>query len=207
MPRRFLPLLLCFATGCSADAPAGSNGPNTASIVDSLAVAAAVPASTAAESRQGGEDLSLCAAHESVLFSCETAAGKRASLCASHDAAADRGYVYYSYGLPGKPELVFPSGKRPPTDFTRTHLTFSGSTGGYAYSFKKDLYRYVVYSISGAEGLEDQGILITRSDPRASISTLACRQGSVVEDDALLDLTLTWPPDPDLELHGLPQRD
>jgi hypothetical protein len=206
MTRRFLPLLLALAAGCSADAPAGPDDPNTPSIVDSIAAVAAA-ASTSAETRQGMEKQSMCATQESVLFSCETAAGKRASLCASHDAGADRGYVYYSYGSPGEPELVFPAEKRPPTDFSRTHLTFSGSTGGYAYSFRKDAYRYIVYSISGAEGLEDQGILITRSDPRASISTLACRQGSVVEDDALLDLALAWPPDPDLELHGLPQRD
>jgi hypothetical protein len=203
MTRRFLLLLLTLAAGCSADAPAGPDDPNTPSVV---AVAAAMK-STSAESRQGMEKQSMCATQESVLFSCETTAGKRASLCASHDAGADRGYVYYSYGSPGEPELVFPAEKRPPTDFSRTHLTFSGSTGGYAYSFRKDAYRYIVYSISGAEGLEDQGILITRNDPRAPISTLACRQGSVVEDDALLDLTLTWPPDPDLELHGLPQRD
>lgn len=152
---------------------------------------------------------SICAATEVVLFSCETQTDKQASLCASKDVGTDRGYVYYTYGSPAKPELVFPAGKRPPRDFRRTQLGFAGSTGGYAYSFENAGYRYVVYSISGEEGLEDQGVLVTtRDDPRTAITSLSCRKGSVVEDDGsgLLDLTLGWPGDPDLERHGLPKR-
>jgi len=200
-------LLLALATGCTPDAPAGAGVASEPSVADA-ATAEATMFSVAAD-RPTARRQSMCAARESVLFSCETEAGKRASLCVSRDAGVDRGYVYYAYGSPGKLELVFPAGERPPVDFRRTHLAFAGSTGGYAYSFENDDYRYIVYSISGAEGLEDQGILVTHRDPRISISTLSCRKGSVVEDedDALLDITLAWPDDPDLEQHGLPQRD
>lgn len=202
----FLPLLLAVTAACSADAPAGSGDAR----VESSAAVAPAGGSRASPPLAGSDSPTgtLCAARESVLFSCAVAAGKHVSLCASQDAGTDRGYVYYAYGSPAKPELVFPAGKHPPTEFRRTHLMFAGATGGYAYSFENSGYRYIVYSVSGSERLEDQGVLVTRGNPREAISSLPCRSGSVVEDDnvELLDLTLGWPADTDLEQHGLPER-
>lgn len=202
--RIFLPLLLTFAAGCSAETPAesSSNGAAVAtSTVNDAAAAPAVPVSAPPAAAR-----SMCAAEEAVLFSCETTKGKQVSLCASRGVGADQGHLYYAYGSPGNPELVFPGEKRPPTDFRRTQLTFAGSTGGYAYSFENGGYRYIVYSVSGDEGLEDQGVLITHGDARNAVSALSCSKGSVIEDDALLDLTLAWPADADLDRHGLPKR-
>lgn len=201
--RIFLPLLLTFAAGCSADASPEASLAAATMPVASAAATPVVPASAPAAAAR-----SMCAAQEAVLFSCETTKGKRVSLCASRGASADQGYLYYAYGSLGKPELVFPGEKRPPVDFKRTQLMFAGSTGGYAYSFENGGYRYVVYSVSGAEGLEDQGVLITKGNARNAISALSCSKGSVIEDDdtVLLDLTLTWPADTDLDQHGLPKR-
>lgn len=205
--RIFLPLLLTFAAGCSADT---SSEPNRTVAAPAVPVANedAAATSVAPISAPVAAMRSMCAAQEAVVFSCETTKGKRVSLCASRDVSADQGYLYYAYGLPGKAELVFPGEKRPPADFKRTHLTFAGSTGGFAYSFENGDYRYIVYSVSGAEGLEDQGVLVTKGETRNAISALSCSKGSVIEDDdsALLDLTLTWPADLDLEQHGLPKR-
>jgi len=203
--RIFLPLLLTFAAGCSADTSIEPSRSGAAAATPTASVAArpVIPTSAPAAAER-----SMCAAQEAVLFSCETSKGKRVSLCASRGVSADQGYLYYSYGSPGNPELVFPGEKRPPADFKRTQLTFAGSTGGYAYSFENGGYRYVVYSVSGDEGLEDQGVLITKGNARNAISALSCSKGSVIEDDdtALLDLTLTWPADVDLDQHGLPNR-
>jgi len=205
--RIFLPLLLTFAAGCSADAfpESSSKGAAVTAPTESKDVAAAP---TVQGSAPPAAARSMCAAQEVVLYSCETTKGSTVSLCASQGVGADQGYLYYAYGSPGNPELIFPGEKRPPNDFRRTQLTFAGSTGGYAYSFENGGYRYIVYSVSGAEGLEDQGVLITKGDARHAISTLSCSRGSVIEDDdtALLDLTLTWPADADLDQHGLPKR-
>jgi hypothetical protein len=200
----FVPLLVAFVAGCAADAPPPANALAAESPASMQATAAAPAATVATRKTEAG---SLCAPAETVLFSCEAKAGKWASLCASRDVGAGHGYLYYAYGAPGHPELVFPSEKRPPTDFKRTQLAFAGSTGGYAYSFENAGYRYIAYSVSGAENLEEQGVLITHGNARSAISALPCRKGSAVEDDdpALLDLTFTWPADPDLDQHGLPK--
>lgn len=209
-------LLLAFAAGCSADAsrpqPEGvsSDAANDANSVaertagNVVVAASASPVGEAYDATRGGS----CPAGEIVLFSCEVATGKRASLCASRGVSADKGYLYYAFGKPAHPELVFPDAKRPPVDFKRTQLAFAGSTGGYAYSFENQGYRYIVYSVSGADSLEEQGVLVTRGDARNAVSSLPCLKGSVREDDdaALLDLTFTWPVDPDLDRHGLPTR-
>jgi hypothetical protein len=199
--RMFFALLVALSAGCTAQVPAGPDGTHPATM-PVMREPAPATTSTLVKAR------SLCAPAETILFSCETQAGKTVSLCASQPVSTDQGHLYYAYGSPGHPELVFPSERRPPTDFKRTHLTFAGSTGGYAYSFENADYRYIVYSISGAENLEEQGLLITRGNKRKAISAQQCRNGSVVEDDntELLDLTLTWPVDRDLDEHGLPTR-
>lgn len=208
--KRILLVLLSFAAGCSIDAPSGA-AVNVSSVPSSAATRAAVdngranpppPTPSAPDAAE-----SMCAAREPVLFSCRTSSGKHVSLCAT--ASEDQGHVYYAYGSPGHPELVFPDERRPATGFKRTQLFFAGSTGGYAYSFVNDSYRYIIFSVSGAEGLEEQGVLVTRGNARKAVASLRCVDGSVVEVDApgLLDLTLTWPVDPDLDRYGLPEGD
>jgi len=202
----FLLLVLAFAAGCSEGAsqePASHHGGPTASLPGERVnkMAALPPMDQASEETP-------CASTEAVLFSCQTTAGKHVALCASRGVGVGQGYLYYTYGPPDRPEFVFPEKRQPPVDFRRTQLTFAGSTGGYAYSFANRDYRYIVYAISGADGLEEQGVLVTRGNSRNVVSAWSCRKGSLVEDEdaALLDLTFTWPSDPDLEQHGLPNR-
>jgi hypothetical protein len=202
--RMVLPLLLAFATGCTS----GSSSESTR-VADGALLAGIAAPSTALASASDQVAHSMCAGQEAVLFACKTTKGKLVSICASRNVSADQGNLYYAYGSPAGPELVFPGHRRPPGDFKRTQLTFAGSTGGYAYSFATGGYRYIVYSVSGAQGLEEQGVMITRGDARKAVAALPCTKGTVVEDDdpALLDITLAWPADADLEQHGLPRRD
>lgn len=195
-----LSLLVTFVAACSAGAHDAAGAGETPSVTDPKTVPAAGNVERTFPS--------MCAAQESVLFSCETQTGKGVSLCASGDVGQHSGYLYYAYGSPAKPEFVFPAEKRPPIDFRRTQLGFAGSTGGYAYSFENGGYRYVVYSISGAAGREEQGVLVSAGEPRTAIASQPCREGSVIEDGEarLLDLTLRWPVDPDIDRHGLPRR-
>lgn len=205
--RVFLFLLLVLTVGCRAGEPAAASPVPGEPPFAANAVASAAPVSSPvpAENAPG----TLCAAQEAALFSCTLTSGGKASLCASRDAAAGSGHVYYAYGSTANLELLFPATRQPPSEFRRTHMTFAGSTGGYAYSFENRGYRYILYSVSGASGLQDQGLLVTRGDPRRAISGSACKPGSVVEDESpeLLDPILEWDPDPDLEQHGLPRRE
>jgi hypothetical protein len=47
-------------------------------------------------------------------------------------------------------------------DFTRTHLTFAGNTGGYAYAFKNDSFKYVVYSVAGSNNVQEGGLVVLK---------------------------------------------
>lgn len=46
-------------------------------------------------------DITLCAAHEDVYFSCPLPGGKIVSVCASGNSKPDAGYAQYRYGAPG----------------------------------------------------------------------------------------------------------
>jgi len=115
--------------------------------------------------------------------------------------------VSYVYGTPSKIELRYPDSPVPPsTAFKRTHLVYAGPTGAFAYSFSRAGVEYVLYSISGAQGFQRQGILAYIPGAPAPLANLRCEADSVVEseDPALTDLTLGWPENEQLAEHGLP---
>src|SRR5579859_3281981 len=93
----------------------------------------------------------MCAKADAVVFSCPLSRGKKiVSMCAAGDIAGGHGRFYYAYGQPGSPELSYPADRQQADGaFARTHLGFAGNTGGYAYTFVNNGYKYVVYSISG----------------------------------------------------------
>ncbi len=155
---------------------------------------------------------SLCGAGEAVLFSCRTGRAKTASLCLSRPLAASS-RVRYVFGAPGRIELAYPGageagagGAAASGGFRRTSLGFAGNTGGYAYSFTQRGHDYVVYSVSGARGLSEQGVMVAAGEPRKLVARLPCARGSVVEneDEAVFDLVRAWPADPQIQRHGLP---
>jgi hypothetical protein len=167
--------------------------------------------SSAATATAGGSQSaasgSMCASNEKVVFSCSLAGrNKVVSMCAAGDVAHGAGRFYYAYGHPGAPELVYPApGQNVADPFTRSHLGFAGATGGYAYSFVNNQFKYVVYSISGT-GVNKGGVIVQRNGAAAVVADMKCQQTTITEsdDDSVLDSTLKWKNDPSISAHGLP---
>lgn len=201
---------LTLLVGCKvADAPGGGTaaGPaTTEAVVASPTATLAMEADVAT----AGDGRSLCAAEESVVFSCTLSGTKHfASLCASRSVGDQTGYVYFAQGPSGHAGYVFPSDKSAPAGrFKRSHLGFGGGSGGFAYSFEDAGRKHIVYSISGEQGLEDQGVIVAANDAAKADSALACEKGSVIEseDDALFKYTMSWPKDEAIESKGLPAK-
>lgn len=151
-----------------------------------------------------------CSDNEEILISCKIeGVNKIASICASKSVSDKSGYIYYAYGSPGNPEIVFPKDKSPPDGrFSRTHLLFAGATGGTAYSFVNENWKYIFYSISGTE-IKDQGIIVVPNNANLDRSAKAapfCEKGSLIEskNDSLLSYANSWHPDATISEHGLP---
>ncbi|RDD82801.1 hypothetical protein DVJ77_04595 [Dyella tabacisoli] len=150
----------------------------------------------------------MCEKADKIVFSCPLDNGKKVvSMCAAGDVGQGQGHFYYAYGRPSAPELVFP-GKDQPADgaFTRTHLGFAGNTGGYAYAFLKDGYKYIVYSVSGESNLRDGGVIVQRPGETTAAKKSPCQAAKIIEsqDDNVIDATLKWKSDSDIQSHGLP---
>jgi hypothetical protein len=152
---------------------------------------------------------SLCTNADKMVFSCPVAGGNKViSICAASNADSGQRRFYYAYGRPARsPDLVFPAKGQPSNNvFTRTHLGFAGNTGGYAYSFTNGEYKYVIYSISGTDNLQDGGAIVQRPGETSAIKKIPCEHAKITEaeDEAILDETLKWKSDPEIEAHGLP---
>lgn len=142
-----------------------------------------------------------CGEDEQIVFSC-TIQRSVASICATR--AGER--IRYLQGSVGQPELVFSTtGSEPGGPVKRSHLTFAGSTGGYAYSFVAGASKVIVYSISGAEDLQKAGVVTYPLNSPDQGRDLRCERGSLIETDdmRLIKRTLALPEDPDLE-SGVP---
>lgn len=151
-----------------------------------------------------------CAENEVVLISCKIEGGNKvASICASKDATGRSEHVYYAFGSVGDPEFIFSADKfRSRERFKRTHLSFAGATGGFAYSFINHDWKYIFYSISGT-GFEDHGVMLVPADGDASaepVSVLFCDNTSLIENEnaALQKLVESWSPDTNIDKYGLP---
>lgn len=149
----------------------------------------------------------LCAPTDKVVFSCPLGNGKKiVSMCTSGDASQEHEHFYYAYGRPSTPELVYPA-KDQPSDgvFMRSHLVYGGASGGTAYSFVKDGYKYIVYSIAGTS-FHDGGIIVQHRGDARVVKKMQCQAANIVEsqDDHIIDTTLTWKSDSQLTTHGLP---
>lgn len=159
------------------------------------AVGAAAPAST------------MCAKGDQPVLSCPLAGSKKTvSLCATADAAHGEDRFYYAYGSDAsKPELRYPSAGSE-ARFTRTHLRFGGNTGGFAYAFTNAGFKYVIYSISGARNLEDQGLVVLKDGETKPIKQSRCEAGKVTvsANRTLIGKTLKWESDPVIEEQGVP---
>lgn len=216
--RRLAVATLCIVSAaCSAGEPATS--PAAAQPAEPQAASSqTIPASDAPPSDKSASMVetsapsstpsSVCSAGDEVVFSCPLATGSKiASICASKSAAGTEPGFYYAFGRSGAPELRFPaSGHTDNAAFGRTHLGFAGNTGGYAYSFSNAGYKYIVYSVSGAESSRDGGVIVQPSDQSKSLFKLACRSTAITEtrDESVIDATLRLKKDPQIQSRGLP---
>jgi len=151
---------------------------------------------------------SMCGKADQVVFSCSLDGNRKiVSMCAAGDVAHGAGRFYYVYGREGKPELTYPAAGSE-GEFTRTHLTFAGNTGGYAYAFTNAGFKYVVYSVSGANNLQDGGLVVLKDGQAKPVKQSTCQAGKVTDtdEDALIDATLKWKSDPAIEKNGIPTR-
>ena len=151
---------------------------------------------------------SMCEKSDKVVFSCPLAGGtKTVSMCAAGDVAHGAGRFYYAYGRPGKAELTYPAAGGE-GGFTRTHLTFAGNTGGYAYAFTNAGFKYVVYSVSGSNNLQDGGLVVLKDGQAKPVKQSTCQEGKVTDtdEDALIEATLKWKSDPAIERNGITAR-
>lgn len=153
--------------------------------------------------------VTLCQPDETVIYSCRIRSnGKLASLCAPSDfTSSPRAGVYYVFGKPDAVEMRYPNGASASgAKFNQAHLVFAGATGGYAYSFVKDGFKYLLYSISGT-GVEDQGVIVAKVGEIESVVEMPCAADSMVQSDLhVFDAASTWPEDADVADHGLPRR-
>jgi hypothetical protein len=170
----------------------------TQSLLIALALIAAHPIAHATNTP------TMCAKGDDAAFSCMLAKGdKTVSICAKN-----RNSFYYAYGKVGtKPDMVWPSGDATSSGMTRTHLMFAGSTGGYAFAFTNEGFKYVVYSIGGTQ-FEDGGIIVTKGVDAAPVKSTRCKAGTITESDseALIDASLKLPKDPAIDQNGLPKH-
>jgi hypothetical protein len=152
----------------------------------------------------------LCAKTDLVVFSCVLDGGKKSvSLCASADKHQGQRHFRYVFGRSSAPELVFPSGDEVAHDvFTRSHLWFMGSTGGYAYSFVREDYKYILYWIAGSSDFLNVGLLVQRVGDLRAVSAMKCQRATIVDsrDGEILDETNKWKRDSEIDLGGLPSK-
>jgi hypothetical protein len=116
----------------------------------------------------------LCLNDEQQIFSCHTATKKIIAVCASKDLAADRGYLQYRFGTPGKVEVSVPADHSvsPANSALSGTLMFSGGGGGYL-RFKAGEYDYVVYTAVGKGWGEKDGVAIEKNGKR--LSHVSCK--------------------------------
>lgn len=150
----------------------------------------------------------LCAQTERIVFSCVLENGRKSvSMCASGDLNQGQGRFYYAYGRPTAVELTFPPAGAPSGHvFARTHLVFAGNTGGYAYSFVNNEYKYIVFSISGSFDAMDAGVIVQHVGDGRVAQEMQCKKKTIIDPDDkdVLDATLKWRNDTDIASHGLP---
>jgi hypothetical protein len=108
----------------------------------------------------------LCLADEAKVFNC-TAGKKVISVCSTKDLAADRGYLQYRFGSPGKVELTIPADRSvlPTNSALSGTLVFSGGGGDYL-RFQAGDYQYVVYTAIGKGWGEKDGVAIEKDGKR-----------------------------------------
>ena len=155
-------------------------------------------------SAQASVDSSLCEKGDEVFMSCPLAkGGKTVSMCARSDKS-----FYYVYGKAGaKPEMRWPAPGTPTTGLTFSHLSYAGATGGDAFAFPSNGYKYIVYTISGTQ-IEEGGVIVLKDGEKKPIKDSECATGrkTDTEKDDIYKAARTLPEDQEISNHGLPRK-
>ena len=132
----------------------------------------------------------LCAKDERVIFSCPVKRpAKIVSVCASKDLAADRGYLQYRFGLPGKIELEYPKDRTGTQQKFKYNLYFRAQFDTTSLGFTIDGYEYSVFDDYNGEekpAISSQGVSVTAPGKPKEVS-LVCRGKAKADFDALSD--------------------
>jgi hypothetical protein len=120
----------------------------------------------------------LCAKDERVIFSCPVKRpAKIVSVCASKDLTAERGYLQYRFGLPGKVELEFPKDRNGTQQkFQYTHY-FRAQVDMTEINFTIDGNQYSVFDDYNGEekpAQSRQGVSVTAPGKPNEVS-FVCR--------------------------------
>ena len=120
----------------------------------------------------------LCAKDERVIFSCPVKRpAKIVSVCASKDLAADRGYLQYRFGLPGKIELEYPKDRTGTQQKFKYSHYFRAQFDTTSLGFTIDGYEYSVFADYNGEekpAMSSQGVSVTPPGKPKEIS-FVCR--------------------------------
>jgi hypothetical protein len=145
-------------------------------------------AHTASPQPGGPQPNTLCAKEERVIFSCPVKRpAKIVSICASKELTAERGYLQYRFGLPGKLELEYPRERQgTQAKFQYSHY-FRAQFDMTSINFTIDGYEYSVFDDYNGEEkpkISTQGVSVTapakpnevsfvcRTKPKADYSDL-----------------------------------
>jgi len=166
--------------------------------------------SDVSQSQGAGAPQTHCASTEATVFSCTLEDSHRVvSLCLSGPGTPDP-RARFASGSIGAPDVVIPAqGDDGAEQFERTSLALAGGSGGYAYSLRHAGQVQILYSISGENGLERQGVMLADSDLSTAASDHACASGTLLESDDIdvLKQVRRWPAQTRLAEHGLPPVD
>jgi hypothetical protein len=132
----------------------------------------------------------LCAKDERVIFSCPVKRpAKIVSVCASKDLAADRGYLQYRFGLPGKIELEYPKDRTGTQQKFKYNHYFRAQFDTTSLAFTIDGYEYSVFDDYNGEekpAMSSQGVSVTAPGKPKEVS-LVCRGKAKADFNVLSD--------------------
>lgn len=126
-----------------------------------------------------GAPITQCKAGDTVVFSCSTGS-RMLSICASGDIDHGGALMQYRYGVPGKPELVYPDKPRAPRGlFKPGQLAFSGGGGAYL-KFSTAGHLYTVFSAIGNWGKTGTGTAegVAVESNGKPVANILCRKDS-----------------------------
>jgi len=147
------------------------------------------------------------------MFSCQfKQSTQRIAVCASKELQNDSGYIYVAQGTSAKKAsrtYLYQQSKSIQL-LKAGYLRYAGGTGGYYYSWIERNQKKTIYSVSGDNGFEDQGLLVTsQKSPMKLQKQLRCQPKTVVNDtDVTVDQlgVLGLMRDYNIDQGGLPSK-